>query len=131
MAQFGVAGSPCGDGSRRQYPRSRPGPVLRFLFGRFCGVTVTLSVMVSSYEVIGAKHVIAEQLVSERQCVVEEPVGAVPLRAREPDLGASPVAAPQLSFTAVERQDRFPLKRDRDKGKPGESRRRKATRLQR
>src|SRR3954451_23838554 len=37
----------------------------------------------------------------------------------------------RTSFTAVERQDRFPLKRDRDKGKPGESRGRKATRLRR
>ena len=77
------------------------------------------------------EYVIADLIAIERQCVVEDPVGAVPLRARESDLGASPVAAPQLSFTAVERQDRFPLKRDRDKGKPGESRGRKATRLRR
>ena len=52
--------------------------------------------MFSSYKVSDAKHVIADLIVIERQCVVEEPVGAVPLRARESDLGASPVAAPHI-----------------------------------
>ena len=44
---------------------------------------MTPNVMVSSYKVSHAKHVIADLIVIERQCVVEEPVGAVPLRARE------------------------------------------------
>jgi hypothetical protein len=44
---------------------------------------VTQNVTVSSYKVSDAKHVIADLTVIERQCVVEELVGAVPLRARE------------------------------------------------
>src|SRR3954468_19339262 len=46
-------------------------------------------------------------------------------------IGARRPRQHRTSFTAVVRQDRFPLKRDRDKGKPGESRGRKATRLRR
>jgi len=44
---------------------------------------VTQIVTVSSYKVSDAKHVIADLIAIERQCVVEELVGAVPLRARE------------------------------------------------
>jgi hypothetical protein len=36
------------------------------------------------------RHVIADLIVIERQCVVEEPVGAVPLRAREFDWARRP-----------------------------------------
>jgi hypothetical protein len=43
--------------------------------------------MFSSYEVSHAKLGIADLIVIERQCVVEDPDGAVPLRAREAGSG--------------------------------------------